>query len=325
MTAKLKGFFEKALFLLLFFFALILTVRADTSQVVLDGISLWAATVLPATFPYLFITTALSGLKVTGRIACRLSPVTKKIFNTGGLTGYAFFMSVISGYPVGAEIVGDLRSKGFLGEAEAVRAAAFCSTSSPMFLIGCVGNIMFGSSLFGLFLWLCNLISAITIGIIFSFYKRNEKPTEGTLPVQAQGFDDLIGDCAYSSALSIIKVGGIITVFYLLTETLSSIGALTPIEALFSALLGDSTSGRALTFGIFECTKGLKTLASGGLSAIALPLCAFMCGFGGLSVISQSISCLKKAKIKTAPFFLAKILMAALSVLFAILFNSFLP
>ncbi len=324
MTTKLKGFFEKSLFLLLIFFAIIFAVRADTSKVVLDAISLWAATVLPATFPYLFITTALSGLKVTGRIAGKLSPLTKRLFNTGGLTGYAFFMSVISGYPVGAEIVGDLRSKGLLGDAEATRAAAFCSTSSPMFLIGCVGNIMFGSSMFGLFLWLCNLLSAIAVGIIFSFYKRNEKPSTAALPLTAHGFDDLIGDCAYSSALSIIKVGGIITVFYLLTETLASIGALKPFEALLSLLFGDATAAKAMTFGVFECTKGLKTLASGGLTALSLPLCAFTCGFGGLSVISQSVSCLKKAKIKTAPFFLAKVLMAVLSVIFAIIFNFFL-
>ncbi|MBQ8196583.1 MAG: hypothetical protein IJZ73_00825 [Clostridia bacterium] len=324
MTTKFQGFLEKGVFVLCLAFAVILTVRADSSNMVLDGVSLWVATVLPSTFPYLFITAILSSLKTTQKISLKLSPFTRRVFNVNGLCGYAFIMSVISGYPVGAQIVSDLKNGGLLTDSESTRASAFCSTSSPVFLIGCVGNIMFGNSLFGLLLFLCNFISAFLNGIIFSFYKRKDKAQNITAPLSTTAYDDVIGDCAYNSALSIIKVGSIITLFYLFTEILSKLGVFTYPVKLLSLIFKDGAVAEGLILGAFECTKGLKILSAGGLTPYSLPICAFICGFGGLSVIIQSLACLKKAKIKTAPFILAKIIMAVTSVLIALLFNFFL-
>ena len=170
MTTKFRDFLEKGVFALCIGFAIILTIRTDSSNIVLEGVSLWVATVLPSTFPYLFLTAILSTLKTTQKVGICLTPFTKKVFNVNGLCGYAFIMSVISGYPVGAQIVADLKNGGLLTDTESTRAAAFCTTSSPVFLIGCVGNIMFKNSLFGLLLFLCNLIAAIINGLIFSFY-----------------------------------------------------------------------------------------------------------------------------------------------------------
>ena len=167
---------EVLLFISLLIAAVLIAADKRYSDTVLSGIMLWAAAVLPSLFPYFFITAALSSLSVTEKLAAKLSPFTRKVFNTGGITGYAFLMSLISGYPLGAKLVADLKENGLLSRAESVRAAAFCSTSSPMFMISSVGSIMFKSAEFGLCLFLCHLLSAFAVGFIFSFYKRGEHP-----------------------------------------------------------------------------------------------------------------------------------------------------
>ena len=135
MTKKFSILSEYFIFALLLSFSVYISLFGNFSAAVSDGISLWATVVLPSLFPYFFITATLSSLKVTGKISARVSPITKKIFNVGGACGYALFISLLSGYPIGAKTVCDLKEKGVIGESESVRAAALCSTSSPMFLL----------------------------------------------------------------------------------------------------------------------------------------------------------------------------------------------
>ncbi len=312
MVKNLNTLLSFALFLLLIAFSLILAFGKGYSAVVLDGLSLYLACVVPSLLPYFFITAILSNLKATSKIANRLSFFTKRIFNVGGAVGYAFFMSLISGYPVGAKLVSDLKEKGLISKTESIRASALCSTSSPMFLINSVGSIMFNSVRFGLTLFLCHFFSSIIVGVIFSFYHRKEKPL--SLPfINDKKVDNVLYESAYSSVISILVVGAIITIFYLLTNVLFSLGVLSPIVSAFSFVFGNEILGKGLTFGLFECTQGLKILSTLKGSFLVLPLSTFICGFGGLSVLMQSIAYLKKAKIKTAPFILAKIICAVIN------------
>ena len=322
MTKSKNTFLELLLFLFLIAFALVLSLGQNFTSAVTDGIKLFAACVLPALFPYFFITAILSSLSITGKLSLKLSPVTTKLFNVNGTAGYALFMSFISGYPTGSKIVCDLKNKNLLSENESVRAAAFCSSSSPMFVIGSVGNLMFNSRAFGALLFLTHLLSVLTTGIIFSFYKKNDKKNDKPVFFSPQKVDNLLYESAYSAVISILIVGGLITIFYLLTEVLLKFGVFTLPIKLLSPLVG-KTAAQSLSVGIFEYTRGLKILSQAGITPLSLPVAAFLTGFSGLSVIAQSTAYLKKAKIKTAPFFLAKILTAVLGFLFGLLFGLF--
>ena len=79
--------------------------------------------------------------------------------------------------------------------------------------------------------------------------------------------------------------------------------------------------GEGAILGLFECTKGIKALSSGGITALTLPVASAICGLGGLSVIAQSTAYLKKAKIKTAVFVLAKTITAIISFFVGLLFS----
>ncbi len=309
MTKRFNLFFEICCFSLLIALLAVLA-TGKFAYAVTDGLKLWVAVIVPSLFPYFFLTVLLSSLKITGKLSGIFTPLTKRLFNVGGAVGYAYFLSIVSGYPVGAKTVADLKNAGVISKTEAIRASALCSTSCPVFLIGSVGSVMFSSVRFGIILFAVHLLSSILVGVIFSFYKRSDKPTIKTAPSFNKKVDNLFYESVYDSVLSVLVVGGIITLFYLLTQILITFNLLTPFISLLKPLFGDLSSG--VTLGLFECTTGLKEIAGKSLS-LSLPVCALLTGFGGISIIMQSLTYLKKAKIKPAPFLFAKVLQAVIS------------
>ena len=330
MTKRLNSFLDALIFLCFLFISLILALSKSLSNAVLDAIMLWAGCVLPALFPYLFISAIFSQLKTTKKLSAFITPLTKRCFNTGGAVGYAFLLSLISGYPMGAKAVCDLKLSGAISEIESERASAFCSTSSPTFLIGSVGNLMFSSPFFGVLLFICHLFSAFLVGFIFSFYKK--KSEKNNLPIsflsknimseQTEKSANFLYDGVYNSIISVLVVGGIIVLFYLLTEILLLFKIISPLSYALSFVFQSEKTAESFLLGLFECTRGLKSLSTLGLTPLSLPISALITGFGGLSVIVQSVAFLKRAKIKTAPFIFAKLLSAVLNFIFGLIFTA---
>lgn len=315
---KKTNFFYQAFFcVILLLFILMLTLWQGYFDAVKGGFLLWLTVIAPSMFPYLIITSILSGMPFLEYFFDKLTPISKKLFNTNGLTLYAFFMSIICGYPVGASIISNLKNKNLISEAEAERASIFCSTSSPTFTILCVGKLMFQSVKLGLLLYIINVSVAILSGILTRNYRKNEPIT--TPSIRSEKGKINFYDCVYDSVISTLVVGGIITFFYILTEMLYSMSFLVPLTSLVSRLINNKTIGKGVVFGLFECTKGLSVLSSDKISLLSLPFCAFICGFGGISVIMQSIAFLKTAKIKTARFLSFKILHAVLGFIFGLI------
>lgn len=310
---------EVALFVLLLCFAGALVFGKGYSYAVTDGIKLWAATLLPALFPYFFITAMLSGLSLTSKLARKLSPATRLLFNAGGITGYAFFISALSGYPVGAKTVADMKTRGLITKTEAIRASAFCSSPSPMFLVASVGGLMFKNKTLGLCAFFCNFLAALTTGIIFSFYKRSDRPSEAEPDLALSNVS--LYEATYSSVISILVVGGIIAIFTVLSEIIRDTGAFVPIENFIGLFTENEAVKKGIAAGLPECTAGLKELSLGGTNFFTLPVVAAICGFGGICVIIQSAAYLKSAKIKIAPFLAAKLLEAILSFVFGLLLS----
>lgn len=305
----LYSMIEWIIFAFLIFVMTITIFFSGYKKCLLDGISLWFFTALPALFPYFFISAILTKLSVTKKASKIFAPLTKKAFNVSGFSGYAFLISILSGYPVGSKMVADLKNTGFLGEIESERASVFCSTSSPAFLIGVVGGVMAGDILFGTLLFIVHFLSSVIVGVIFSFYKKNVK--EKTLPTINDSLStNVLQEATYSSIISILSVGALISIFYFLTQILLDFKILSPLVFLFSIIFKSDAQSKSLAVGLLESTNGLKMLFSTNITFFTLPIASFICGFGGLSVIMQSIAFLKSAKIKTAPFLFGKVLAA---------------
>lgn len=320
MVKKIKFSKEFLLAFILCAFAIFLCFFNGTSLAVTNGLKLWVATLVPSLFPFLVVTAFLSENSALKRSFMKFTPITKRAFGTSGLTAYAFFMSALSGYPVGAKIISDLKLSGLISDSEAKKASVFCSTSSPAFTINCVGKIMFNSTLFGVILYFINIFCALVSGVVFSLFisKDNGKRS---FSFSKGNFD--FYDGVYQSVISLLVVGGIIAVFSVISEVLLSLNALYIPTKVLSLITSSDGISKAICVGAIECSNGLKLLAELNLNFFSLPVSAFLCGLGGICVMVQSVAFLKRAKIKTAVFYLGKIFQAVLGFILGCLFSGF--
>lgn len=277
-----------------------------------SGLLLFARLVLPALLPFMFMTAILTGIGGAELISRAFSPLTDKLFKSGGLSPYVYFMSVLSGYPVGSKIIADLYENKTISSAQAAKMATFCSTSGPLFIIGSVGAGMLGDKNLGFLLYGVHIISGIICGVIF----RGKAQSSPPLLMKKQNADQILNKAMLESALSLLCVGGFITVFYILAHILQDIGALLPLEMFLKLIfLPFSNSGAAakpMSVGLVEMTLGCELLSaqSGTFSLCAV---SFLIAFGGLSIIIQQLMFLKKAKVCAGFFLLTKTVHAFLS------------
>ncbi|MBR6737030.1 MAG: hypothetical protein IKL82_01535 [Clostridia bacterium] len=300
-----------AITIILIFFIIVLAIFPDKYvSVTKDGIMLWAITVLPSLLPYFFLTALLTKTGVLTKITKVFTPITKLLFNLDGISAYAFFMSVLSGYPVGSKIVKDLYLESAISGGEAHRLSILCSTSGPLFIIGAVGVSMLQSKTAGFIIYISHVLSAIITTILFRKYGENGGASK-FLP-KTTNCDNFLYEAVYSSVISAIVVGGFVSVFYVLAQILIDFKVLTPFYYLLNPLLlklgasGNEVS-IAFTCGLIEFTKGCSMLSSMGCNPLTVSLCSFLITFSGASVIMQSLSFLGSANVKGAFFIACKV------------------
>ena len=304
------------------FFVFLLIVNDKFTTLTLEGIKTYYLTLFPSLFPYLFLTSLLTLTKGAGKVAKLISPFFEKVFNVSGACGYAYLMGVVSGYPIGSIMIAEFKKQNLISDTEAERASCLCATSSPSFVINVVGGLCFNSVKLGAFLYLGHLLSSIIVGLIFSNYKKEYVLTRKQFCVKQS--DNVISESITSAVNSALFVGGFITLFYLLTEILYTLGVFNLPIKLLSRLLGNTYLAKGVVFALFETTKGFKILASIPISRLTFCTGSFLIGFSGLSIIMQCISPLKTAKIKTAPHLFSKFVSAVLNLIFSFIFSLWL-
>ncbi len=288
---------------------LFLLFPARYAQSIGEGISLWAVSVLPATFPFLFLTAFLSGTGLFPWLARLLSPLSGKLFRIGGAGSCAAVLSALSGYPVGARLFLDLRERNAIAEEERFRLSCLCTTSGPMFLVGVVGGVMFGSVKAG-FLALFSHLFAVYF-VCFLLRLRAKTPPTAQTSLSAAPRQNLLYDSLYGAVVSVLCVGGFIALFRCFGQMLSDCGVFAGAEALFRNT-PLSPYAAALFRGLLEMTTGCAMLAQSP-SPLSLALACFLTTFGGLCVLCQQFSYLGRAGVPALPFLAVKLAQAILS------------
>ena len=279
-------------------------------KLTLDGIKIWALTVLPSLLPFFFLTTLFTFVGFVGRISNLMLPLTKRIYGVSGIGFYVQLMSFLSGYPIGAKIVSDLAKNGVIDKKQANSIATFSSTSGPLFIVGSVGIGMFLSKKIGYILLISHLLGSIICGMIF---KLILKPTsESTSLCVSKTCDNVLYESIYSAVISVIIVGGFIAIFYTLSAIIADIKILYPLEAILKPIFGNLSDG--ILTGIIECTMGAKKLSLMP-SAISITLTCGIISFGGISVWCQSLIYLTQAKVNIEIFALSKLVHTAISMI----------
>lgn len=274
-----------------------------------NGISAWALNVLPSVLPFIFFTKILSTFGNIDFLSRPFKRPCYRLYKTPPPSAYVFFMAIISGYPVGAKMTSDLYLQGKISQTDAYKMTSFCSTSGPMFIVGAVGALMFNNVKIGYFILIAHILGAMINGLLYRNIKAKES---GQAPYTNMNAKQDLSQIVIDSALSILSVGVIIAIFFVI------ITAFNPILSLFPSPIKEVLQGTV------EITKGCIEISKLTNQKLAMILASFVISFGGLSTILQSMTFLEKIKMPVGLFILQKVTHGILSAIFALLLSLFL-
>ena len=109
LVINFKKYFFTILFLL---FTFSLLIFSDNNLLAAqNGLALWATKVLPSLFPFFIATELLCKTNFTYILGKFLNKIMKPIFKVPGESVIALILGTISGYPVGAKVVCNLKKE----------------------------------------------------------------------------------------------------------------------------------------------------------------------------------------------------------------------
>ena len=292
----------------------------------IDGLVLFGSAVLPALFPFMFLTKTLTDLGLVETLVSKLDKPFFSIFRAPAVGLYIFLMSAVCGYPVGTKVMSDIAQAKSLTKSQTEQLLPFCSTSGPLFVVGTVGTQMFSNKMlgfvvFGIHLLAC-ILCALFIGWVryfFSKHKQKQNPQPSNPPVP---LDNILSKNMIDTCQSILIVGGFVSTFYLLIDILCRFGILMPLNKLFSFFLKsvglDTSLSTGLATGFVEMTRGCRDVSLVPTSAATPIALVAIITFSGLSILMQSWAFLSKANVSFKKFLGIKLLQTTFAVLIAL-------
>ena len=259
------------------------------TKVFLDGVTIWANNVLPTILPFMILSSVAT--KSGGiQTLCANEKLSRRIFGTPNGTGWIYLLSLLCGYPIGAKLIAEQRD--CLDKSDCIKLATYCTTASPIFIFGTIGNTLLHSTKCALVILISHVTASLLNGITYkSFWQTNTSYSQINI-------DEKPITSITDAVNSILTVGALIALFYTLCAMISDL-----LPRWFS------TDGIVLTsfaLGLLEITTGCINLASITNTFNATVLCCALTSFGGLCVIMQMMTFLSTCKIKTSTIVLTK-------------------
>lgn len=324
LVINLKKYFFTIIF---FLFMITLLIFSNNNLIAAqNGLALWAKNVLPTLFPFFVATELLCQTNFTYILGKLLNKLIKPIFNLPGESVIAIILGIISGYPIGAKVVCNLKNQKIITKIEAERLIAFTNNSGPLFILGTVGITLFHNKHLGIILLISHIFSSLTVGYLFRFWKRNKLDVNfreihfnsKLSPIKISEIGEILGNAIKKSISSILSVGGFIVLFSVILSILENSGILDIINMFLYQFGISKEISSAIFTGIIEVTNGVNLSSSiyTSLPTLSILLTSFLLGFGGISVLLQVYSIISKENISVKPYLLGKLLQGFLSILF---------
>ena len=134
-----------------------------------NGLALFATSVLPTLFPFFVATELLLKTNFINILGRFLNKFVKPIFNIPGESVIAIILGTISGYPIGAKVVCDLKREKRISKTEAERLISFTNNSGPLFILATVGIALYNDKKIGTILLVSHILASLSVGILYTF------------------------------------------------------------------------------------------------------------------------------------------------------------
>ena len=303
------------------------------------GLSLWANSVVPSLLPFFIATELLGYTNVVSILGKLLNRFMKPVFNVPGEGAFPFIMGIISGYPMGAKIVSDFKNQGICTTEEAERLLAFTNNSGPLFIIGTVGIGLFKDTNTGILLFITHILACLTVGFLFRWWKSGWKKrgsflqnssTNTPSKISLLNLGEVLASSIMSAINTIFLIGGFIVLFSVIISILENSGILDVVGNFMSPILNifgiPAYYADGILTGLLELTNGVCNVANISNKSISMNIviCAFLLGFGGISIALQILSITSKSKISIKPYIIGKLLQGAFAAFYTYMFlNTF--
>lgn len=286
------------------------------------GLSLCARVIVPSLLPFFILSSMIADAGLPAYLGKLCAPLMSALFGVSGAGASAFILGITGGYPLGAGVVAGLVSRGEISKDEGGRLLAFCNNSGPAFIIGAAGIGVFGSSAAGLLLYAAHILAAATVGILFSGSGRRASPRPAkvcAVHIEAVGMAESLPKAVRSSVVSVLTICGFIVIFSVCVGVLDSAGIFPRLagELARAFPLGLRVS-RALLTGLLELGIGIGAMEGLPATPLNLALCAFILGWGGLSVHFQTLVVTAGTGIKTARHTAGRFLCGLISAIYVL-------
>jgi len=264
---NLKKYFITALFIL--FTISLLVFSSSNLAAAQNGLALWATSVLPTLFPFFVATELLCRTNFVYILGKFLNKIMRPVFNVPGESAIAIILGTISGYPVGAKVVCNLKEKKIISKTEAERLIAFTNNSGPLFILGTVGIALFGDKKIGIILLVAHILASLSVGYVFKFWKKNEfkvdfsnNTSSSNKLIRVSELGEIIGEAIKKSISTILTVGGFVVLFSVIISILENSGLIALLVDVISKFgIAEDISFSVIT-GILELTNGVKSAST---------------------------------------------------------------
>ena len=241
------------------------------------GIALWASSVLPALLPFFICANFMTAMGLPVLIGRIFDKPFRKLFGAPGVSAFVFSVSITSGYPMGAKLIGDFGRSKSVTRDEARRMLTFCSTSGPLFMLGAVGAGMLSSPAAGAVIALAHYLGALLNGLFYRILMPGRpvaaRENPGATAVIKGSLLDIFTDSMIQSFRALGIICGYVVLFMMITDFIE-----------YSGLLGwiGTGWGRGTVKGLLEMTVGCSGVAESEELSLTYQcvLCAFLISFG---------------------------------------------
>jgi len=267
-----------------------------------DGINLCISALIPSMFPFFVLSILLTGALSGQTVKC-LKPIGTICKMPKGSESL-IAVSMLGGYPVGAQNISLLYQQGQLNTSQAVRLLAFCNNAGPAFIFGVLGT-MFTNKSTPWLLWAVHLVSALFVGTLLP-------DSEGENGIRPQAYRIRFTD-ALSRAVKIqvLVCGWVVFMRIVLAFMETWILHFLPL------------SFQIITSGLLELSNGCIRLSELECEGLRFLIASAMLAFGGICVTLQTASAVNG--ISMWMYFPGKILQCCFSILLSCLLQWAFP
>ncbi len=309
------------------------------------GLEVWWEIVLPSLLPFFIISDLLMNLGFIAFFGTFLEPVMRPLFNLPGSGGFILAVSYLSGFPLCAVLTARLRQTNLCTKDEGERLLSFTSNASPLFMLGAVSAGMFQNPALGPLIAGIHYFSNFLCGVILKFFSRispGHPPRSGTSKesllasalrafqkasrLTEQGFGALLGETIRNTTITLLTIGGFITLFSVLLGILQAVGFFAAITKILNPLAAffnfDPSLFRPLLYGFFEITIGINEASKVNGSLLQqLMMVEAILAWNGLAVQAQVAGMVAGSDLRILTYILTRFLQAAIAVSLTCIFT----